>query len=201
MAALPLLLASSSPYRAELLQRLRLPFIQASPDIDESPLGGETPEQYVERLALRKAEALATEYPDHWIISSDQTCVINGHITGKPLTEEKALSQLQAVQGKHITFLTSLCLLHPVSHRQYSLVEPFHVKFRSLSDEELKHYISLEQPLDCAGSFKMEGLGINLFSSFEGRDSNSLMGLPLMGLCDLMREAGLTPLLLASNAQ
>lgn len=199
MTAATFLLASSSPYRAALMQRLRLPFIQASPDIDESPADGETPEQYVERLAIEKTKALASQYPQHWIIGSDQTCVIDGRICGKPHSEEKALIQLQAAQGKRITFLTGLCLFHPASGSKHSLVEPFYVNFRELSDEELKHYIALEQPLDCAGSFKMEGLGINLFSSFEGRDSNSLMGLPLMGLCDLLREARLNPLLLATQ--
>lgn len=181
------------------MQRLRLPFIQASPEIDETPTGIETPTEYVERLAISKAEALASDYSEHWIIGSDQTCVIEGKICGKPGTEEQALIQLKAAQGKRITFLTGLCLYNPVSGSKYSLVEPFHVNFRSLSDQELQRYIALEQPLDCAGSFKMEGLGINLFSSFEGRDGNSLMGLPLMGLCDLMREAGLNPLLLASD--
>lgn len=194
------LLASSSPYRAALMQRLGLPFTTASPDVDETPLVNESPQQYVERLAINKAEALADKYPQHWIIGSDQACVINGDICGKPETKEKALAQLQAAQGKRITFFTGLCLYQPKSKQKLSIVEPFHVYFRSLSDDELKIYIELEQPLDCAGSFKMEGLGINLFSHFEGRDGNSLMGLPLMGLCDLMREAGLNPLLLAKKA-
>lgn len=198
MTAVTFLLASSSPYRAELMRRLRLPFVQASPDIDERSLEHENPEQYVERLAICKTEALAKEYPQHWIIGSDQTCVIDGNICGKPGTAQQALVQLKAAQGKRITFLTGLCLYHPSSRSKHSLVEPFHVNFRSLSDQELERYITLEQPLDCAGSFKMEGLGINLFSSFEGRDGNSLMGLPLMGLCDLMREAGLNPLFLAA---
>jgi len=192
----PLVIASGSRYRAALLAQLQLPFTQASPDIDESPLTDETPEAYVLRLAKGKASALTARYPEHWIIGSDQTCIINGRVCGKPMTEERAIEQLLAVQGQRVTFLTGLCLMNSASGKQYSLVEPFHVHFRTLSREELTHYVSTEQPLDCAGSFKVEGLGINLFSALEGRDSNSLIGLPLIGLCDLMREAGLNPLLM-----
>jgi len=191
-----LLLASSSPYRAELLARLKLPFDQASPDIDEAPLGEEAPETYVKRLASEKAEALRAEYPRHWIIGSDQTCVVDNTPVGKPGSESRALEQLERVQGRSITFLTALCLLAPDGKR-YELTEPFTVNFRSLPTDVLRQYIEIEQPLDCAGSFKVEGLGINLFSSMDGRDMNALIGLPLIGLCDLLREAGLEPLRLA----
>ncbi len=194
---LPLVLASGSRYRAALLKQLQLEFSQASPDIDETPLSGETAEDYVNRLAAEKARALSAVYPSHWIIGSDQTCLLDGKITGKPGTSKKALEQLRSVQGKRVTFLTGLCLYNSQTGAQYQMVEPFHVHFRTLTDEELGHYINIEQPLDCAGSFKVEGLGINLFSALEGRDANSLIGLPLIGLCDLMRQAGLNPLLLA----
>lgn len=194
---LPLVLASGSRYRAALLKQLQLEFSQASPDIDETPLSGETAEDYVNRLAAEKARALSTVYPSHWIIGSDQTCLLDGKITGKPGTSEKALEQLRSVQGRRVTFLTGLCLYNSQTGAQYQMVEPFHVHFRTLTDEELRHYINIERPLDCAGSFKVEGLGINLFSALEGRDANSLIGLPLIGLCDLMRQAGLNPLLLA----
>ena len=197
MSEQPLVLASGSTYRAALLQQMRLAFTQASPDIDETPHTDELPEDYVRRLAIAKAQALTDRYPSHWIIGSDQTCVIDGEVCGKPHTEDKAIEQLRRVQGKRITFLTGLCLYNSASGATYSLVEPFHVHFRTLSVSELQHYVHIEQPLDCAGSFKVEGLGINLFSALEGRDHNSLIGLPLIGLCDLMRQAGLNPLLLA----
>jgi len=191
-----LLLASSSPYRAELLKRLRIPFSQASPDIDETPRSDETPSEYVLRLAQGKAWALRPEHPESWIIGSDQTCVVEGQPVGKAGTEAKALEQLKRVKGQKITFLTGLCLLSPTGD-EYTLTEPFDVHFHDLSDEALKRYITIEQPLDCAGSFKVEGLGITLFSALEGRDMNVLIGLPMIGLCELMRQAGLEPLALA----
>lgn len=191
-----LLLASSSRYRKELLQRLRIPFDCASPDIDETPLTGEDASAYVVRLAKQKAAALASRWPEHWIIGSDQTCVLNGRICGKPGTAEKAQAQLLQASGQRVTFLTGLCLRSPTGE-EFSLCEPFHVQFRELSATLVERYIALEQPLDCAGSFKVEGLGITLFSALEGRDSNSLIGLPMIGLTDLMLQAGLQPLQLA----
>lgn len=190
-----LLLASSSKYRRALLQQFGLPFDWASPDIDETPLDGESPEQLTARLALAKAQALAVQWPEHWIIGSDQVCVVNGQITGKPHTVEKAVAQLQACSGQRISFLTGLALVHPASGFVRVMVEPFYVQFRTLSDEEIRAYVALEQPLDCAGSFKVEGAGIQLFDRLEGRDFNSLIGLPMIALCDLLREAGINPLL------
>lgn len=188
-----LLLASSSKYRRELLQRLRIPFDCASPDIDETPLSNESAGQYVVRLAREKAEALHHQWPDHWIIGSDQCCVVKGRICGKPGSEENAREQLAQVSGDEVLFLTGLCLRAP-DGREFSLCEPFHVHFRQLTADDIRRYVALEQPLDCAGSFKVEGLGINLFEKLEGRDINSLVGLPLIGLLDLMRSAGLDPL-------
>lgn len=193
-----LLLASSSPYRRELLNRLRIPFEHASPDIDESTLAGETASAYVVRLAREKAAALRLQWPGYWIIGSDQSCVINGQICSKPGTEANAIGQLAAASGKTVTFLTGLCLLSPEGD-EFTLCEPFHVQFRTLTSADIQRYVQLEQPLDCAGSFKVEGLGITLFEKLDGRDVNSLIGLPLIGLCELMRNAGLNPLALAAD--
>ena len=192
----PLLLASSSPYRAEILTKLRVPFIQASPDIDETPQVGETPSDYVLRLSIEKANVLRAEHPEYWIIGSDQTCVVDGKPVGKAGQSDKAVAQLKQVQGRKITFLTGLCLLSPEGD-EYTLVEPFEVHFHDLPENALERYVEIEQPLDCAGSFKVEGLGITLFSALNGRDINSLVGLPLIGLCELLREVGLEPLTLA----
>ncbi|MCD8523568.1 MAG: Maf-like protein [Saccharospirillaceae bacterium] len=192
-----LLLASGSPYRRELLARLRIPFDCASPDIDETPSAGESPQDYVLRLACEKAQALSAQYPQHWIIGSDQTCVLNQQICGKPGNYDNAVAQLQRARGQRVSFYTGLCLLNSASGEYYSLTEPFHVHFRNLSQAEIERYVELEQPYDCAGSFKVEGLGINLFEKLEGRDGNSLIGLPLIGLIDLMRKAGFNPLELA----
>ncbi|TVV45702.1 nucleoside triphosphate pyrophosphatase [Thalassolituus sp. C2-1] len=192
-----LLLASGSPYRRELLTRLRIPFDCASPDIDETPSTNESPQDYVARLAYEKARALAAQYPQHWIIGSDQTCVLNNQICGKPGNHDNAIAQLQRANGQRVSFYTGLCLLNSDSGEYYSLTEPFHVYFRNLSEAEIERYVALEQPYDCAGSFKVEGLGINLFEKLEGRDGTSLIGLPLIGLIDLMRKAGINPLKLA----
>ena len=194
----PLLLASSSIYRRRLLEQLRIPFSYASPDVDESVLADESPLAYVSRLANAKAYAMQSSYPEHWIIGSDQTCVIDGRIVGKSGSFDVALAQLQQASGRSVTFYTGVCLLNAQTGQQWQHVEPFTVHFRSLTEEEIGHYLTLEQPYDCAGSFKVEGLGIQLFQSLEGRDSSSLIGLPLIALLDLMREAGWQPLLSAT---
>lgn len=188
-----LLLASSSVYRRQLLQQLGIPFDYAAPNIDETQLQDETPQDYVKRLAIAKAQALRQQFPMHWIIGSDQCCVVNGQITGKPLTVERAIAQLSLCNGRSVEFFTGLSLLSPEGE-VLSLVEPFTVHFRELTLEEITRYIEREQPLDCAGSFKVEGLGIHLFKQLQGRDPNALIGLPLIGLLDLMREAGIKPL-------
>lgn len=194
-----LLLASSSPYRQQLLKRLRIPFTTASPNVDERQKNGESPQAYVQRLAINKAQALRHHWPDHWIIGSDQCCVINDRIMGKPHTQENAIAQLQSCSGQNVRFYTGLCLLAPDGRLQ-SLVEPFRVQFRSLELNEIEQYVALEQPLDCAGSFKVEGLGINLFSQLDGKDPNALMGLPLIALLELLRRAGFNPLELATTS-
>ncbi|WP_419962827.1 Maf family protein [Pantoea vagans] len=189
-----ILLASTSPFRQALLRKLGLPFITAAPEVDESPQPGENAEALVIRLAVAKAQALAGTYPRHWIIGSDQVCVLDGAIAGKPHTAENALAQLRAASGKAITFYTGLALFHPASGRLLQCCEPFVVHFRTLTDAEIAGYVDKEQPLQCAGSFKSEGLGICLFDRLEGRDPNTLVGLPLIALNGMLQQAGINPL-------
>ncbi|MGK0404975.1 MAG: MAF protein [Oleispira sp.] len=193
--SLPLLLASSSAYRKQLLEKLQLPFTCASPNIDESIQLDESPHNYVQRLAIEKAEALKDDFPNHIIIGSDQCAVLeaNGqqYVLGKPHTVENAIQQLSQASGKSVTFLTGLCVYNSATQQQISLVEPFIVHFRNLTRPQIERYIDQENPLDCAGSFKSEGLGIRLFSALEGRDPNSLIGLPLIALVDLLEQQGI----------
>lgn len=187
----PLLLASTSPFRQALLEKLQVPFSIASPDCDETPLPNENAEQLVRRLAEGKAKACAASHPDHIIIGSDQVCVINDKIIGKPLTEEKACQQLKDASGQVVTFYTGLCVFNARTGDSRVICEPFHVHFRQLSDETIARYVAKEQPLYCAGSFKCEGLGIALFDRLDGRDPNTLIGLPLIALCDLLQTQGI----------
>ncbi|CAI1592403.1 Septum formation protein Maf [Serratia marcescens] len=189
-----LLLASTSPYRKMLLEKLQLPFDCAAPQVDETPLPGESAEALVLRLATAKAQALALAYPEHLIIGSDQVCVIDGSITGKPHTEVNARAQLRQASGQAVTFYTGLALYNGRSKQLQALCEPFHVHFRALSEAEIAAYVRLEQPLNCAGSFKSEGLGIALFDRLEGRDPNALIGLPLIALLEMLRAEGINPL-------
>ena len=192
--SLPLLLASSSAYRKQLLEKLQLPFTCASPDIDESILPSEDASAYVERLAIEKAKALQGDFSKHIIIGSDQCAIldINGQqrILGKPHTLENAVQQLSDCSGRKVTFLTGLCCFNSHSKKTLSIVEPFTVHFRELTDAQIRRYIEQEMPLDCAGSFKSEGMGIRLFSALEGRDPNSLVGLPLIALVDILEQHG-----------
>ncbi|MEA2118405.1 nucleoside triphosphate pyrophosphatase [Halovibrio sp. HP20-50] len=189
-----LVLASSSRWRRALLDRLQLPYQCLSPQIDETPYSGETPHALVHRLALSKANAVAARFPQHCIIGSDQVAVFEGDILGKPHTAEKACANLARFSGQRVTFLTGLALLDTRHQRHQVHVEPFEVVFRTLSTPEIENYVAKEQPLDSAGSFRMEGLGIALFEKLEGRDPNALIGLPLIALCDMLRQAGLDPL-------
>lgn len=193
-----LLLASTSPFRQTLLQKLGLPFMTAAPEVDETPRAHETAEELVQRLAVAKAQALSAQYPQHWIIGSDQVCVLNGVITGKPHTVQNACRQLRAASGQAVTFYTGVALWSAQHRRLMQCCEPFTVHFRQLSDEEIRRYVEKEQPLHCAGSFKSEGLGICLFDRLEGRDPNTLVGLPLIALNDMLRAAGINPLLAES---
>jgi MAF protein len=190
-----LVLASSSRYRRVLLERLRLPFVCASPDIDETPLPGESAEMLVTRLALTKARALASAYPDALLIGSDQACLLGERILGKPGTFAHAREQLLACSGRAVDFYTALALFNARTGTWQESLDRYTVHFRDLSAAEITAYLELEQPFDCAGSFKVEGLGITLFSALEGKDYHSLIGLPLLSLCELLRAAGLNPLL------
>ena len=185
-----LLLASSSPFRRQLLDKLGLNFIHQSPDIDESRLAGESPVALVMRLAREKAAALAGSHPDTLIIGSDQVAVIGDQVLGKPGTREKAIEQLSAASGQRVTFLTGLCLLNTATGRTQVACDPFHVQFRTLRPAQIERYVDAEQPLNCAGSFKSEGLGIVLFKALEGRDPNTLVGLPLILLTEFLAAEG-----------
>lgn len=190
-----LILASTSPYRKMLLDKLGLPFECAAPNVDELALPGETPRSLVLRLAQAKAQALAARYPNHLIIGSDQVCVLDGEITGKPHTEENARLQLKKASGNVVTFYTGLALYNSANGQLQTECEPFDVHFHHLSEQEINVYIRKESPLNCAGSFKSEGLGIALFDRLEGRDPNTLVGLPLIALCKMLRREDFNPLL------
>lgn len=185
----PLVLASGSPYRRELLQRLQLPFVWRSPDIDESPRPGETATALVQRLAAAKAGMLRHQFLQHLIIGSDQVAVLDGNIIGKPGNRETAIRQLQAVSGRSLTFYTGLCLLNSASNTLQVDCIPFTVHFRQLTQQQIESYVDREKPFDCAGSFKSEGLGICLFESTEGSDATSLVGLPLIRLRQMLEQA------------
>lgn len=188
---LPLVLASSSTYRRTLLERLRLPFSCQAPEIDESALPGESAEQLVCRLAEQKARALTADHPNHLIIGSDQVAALaDGRILGKPHDFERAREQLRAASGSSVTFYTGLCLHNSQNHHSQVACIPFTVHFRPLDDARIERYLHLEQPYDCAGSFKSEGLGVSLFRSTEGEDASSLIGLPLIRLVDMLLAEG-----------
>ncbi|RLT97917.1 Maf family protein [Ketobacter sp.] len=186
-----IILGSSSPFRRELLRKLIADFETCSPDIDETPAPGERPEQLVARLARQKAEAVAARYPEALIIASDQVSVLHGQINGKPGSMEPAIQQLKASSGNTVTFFTSLCLYDATTGQGQSVVEPFHVHFRELNEDEIRRYLEKETPFNCAGSFKSEGLGITLFKKLEGDDPNALIGLPLIKLAEMLRQQGI----------
>ena len=188
----PIILASSSSYRREQLTRLQLPFTCHSPEIDESPLAHETPHALVQRLALTKARALAEHYPQHIIIGSDQVAALDEQIIGKPLHAAGAMQQLTAASGRSVVFLTGLAVLDTRTGIEQVDLVPFTVHFRTLSAAQIQRYIELEQPFDCAGSFKSEGLGVSLFKSTEGTDATSLVGLPLIRLCVMLNACGIS---------
>jgi len=186
-----LVLASTSPFRKELLKKLHLTFLTEKPLVDETALADESALQLVERLAIKKAQAITPNFDDALVIGSDQVCVNSGLILGKPHNFENAFKQLKAASGKSITFYTGLALVNSKTGNIQSLVEPFVVKFRELTDEMITNYLNKEQPYNCAGSFKSEGYGIALFESFEGKDPNSLIGLPLISLIKMLENEGM----------
>ncbi len=186
-----LVLGSTSPFRREILQKLGIPFETAAPDIDESHLENETPEQLVARLAEAKAREVAKQFPNALIIGSDQVAVNEGEILGKPHTHERAIKQLQNASGKTVRFLTGLCLYNSTTDHAQREVVPFDVVFRELSLEQIENYLQREQPYKCAGSFKSEALGIALFEKLEGEDPNTLIGLPLIRLVRMLENEGM----------
>lgn len=189
-----LVLGSTSRYRRELLERLHIPFEVAAPDVDETPAPGEAPRALAERLALAKAKAVAHNFPQAVVIGSDQVADLNGQPLGKPGTHDKAVAQLRQMRGQTVIFHTALavvCLATGFEARDIAAVK---VTFRDLSDDEIENYLRTEQPYDCAGSAKSEGLGIALLSSIESDDPTALVGLPLIRTCQMIRAAGI-PLL------
>ena len=190
----PIILASTSPYRRELLARLGLPFAVANPQTDETPLPDESPESLALRLSEAKARAVASEFPDALIIGSDQVATVDGKIYGKPGNHERAVEQLRTLSGKTVNFFTGLCLYNARTGLAEVRGVPTLVGFRHLSDSEIENYLHREPAYNCAGSAKSEGLGIALLSSMQGNDPNALVGLPLIALCDLLRNQGVSVL-------
>ncbi|WP_342608276.1 nucleoside triphosphate pyrophosphatase [Vibrio tritonius] len=184
-----LVLASTSIFRQQLLEKLAIPFITAKPDCDETPRTGETAEQLVTRLAAKKAQSCQLSKAS-LVIGSDQVCVIDGNIVGKPLSEAVAVEQLLSQSGKCIRFYTGLALYNTVTKETQVALDHFDVHFRHLTRSQVETYVRKEQPLYCAGSFKSEGLGIALFERLEGDDPNSLIGLPLIKLITMLEHAG-----------
>ena len=186
---LPLVLASTSPFRKELLQRLGIPFETAAPDVDEFPLANETPAALVRRLSEAKARAIG-KLRQGLIIGSDQVATTGNDILGKPGTHPRAIEQLQYLSGRLVTFHTGLCLLNSATNEAQVDVIPFKVQFRQLDEEQIERYLQADQPYNCAGSFKSEGLGITLFERMDGDDPSALVGLPLIRLTSMLAAAG-----------
>tara|TARA_R110000737_G_scaffold228444_1_gene242461 strand:+ start:29 stop:616 length:588 start_codon:yes stop_codon:yes gene_type:complete len=189
-----LVLGSTSPFRKEILAKLNIPFICAKPNIDESAFDNESPVALVERLAIEKAKAVAHEFPDALIIGSDQVAMCDGEILGKPHNFENAVKQLEKFSNKTVAFYTGLCVYDSGLDYTTSLIEPFLVHFNELSPSDIENYLHAEQPYNCAGSFKSEGLGICLFKKLEGDDPNTLIGLPLIKLVELLKQHGVNVL-------
>ena len=189
-----LILASTSRYRRELLERLRLPFEVASPGVDETPLPGELPAALAQRLALAKAQAVAAGRPDAVVIGSDQVADLDGRAIGKPGTHARAVEQLRAMRGRRVVFQTAVSVVRGANGFARTLLAPVAVRFRDLSDAEIEFYLRTEQPYDCAGSAKCETLGIALLDAIESDDPTALVGLPLIRTSALLREAGVDPL-------
>lgn len=190
MNSQPLVLASTSIYRSELLSTLQIPFQTAAPDVDETPLSGESAEQTSWRLAQVKAQVVAKRFPDALIIGSDQVALLDGQQIGKPLNHDNAVRQLRAMRGKTVTFYTAVSLLNAASGELQTDVAITQVGFRNVSDDEIERYLTKEQPYHCAGSAKSEGLGIALISRIQGDDPNALIGLPLILLVGMLEKQG-----------
>lgn len=186
----PLILASGSKYRAQLLRRLGLPFSSLAQEQDETPWADDTPEQLARRLALDKARAIAMQRPEAWVIGSDQVASHAGRLLGKPGDRGKAKQQLLSFSGASVVFYTAVTLVHGAEYQ--SATDTTTVRFRSLDPETIGRYLDAEPAYDCAGSFKVEGLGISLFDAIESSDPTALVGLPLIALARMLRAAGFT---------
>ena len=186
-----LILASTSPYRRELLSRLRLPFDVVAPEVDETPLARELPRDLANRLALAKARAVARQHPHAVVIGSDQVADLDGEPLGKPGTHDRAVAQLQRMRGKTVVFQTALAVVCLDSGFEQLDLAPVSVRFRDLTDAEIEPYLQAEKPYDCAGSAKSEGLGIALLESIDSDDPTALVGLPLIRTCRMIRAAGI----------
>jgi len=194
MSPPPLILASTSRYRQELLSRLRLPFEVLSPEVDETPLPGETPATLARRLALAKACAVAKKRPEAVVIGSDQVADLHGQPLGKPGTHERAVQQLRRLRGHRVLFHTAVAVVRAGTGFEKAALNSVAVSFRALDDDEIEFYLRAEQPYDCAGSAKCETLGISLLSAIESDDPTALVGLPLIRTSELLRQAGIDPL-------
>jgi len=191
----PLILASTSRYRRELLERLRLPFDVVSPQVDETPHAGESPASLAVRLAAAKAAAVAALHPQAVVIGSDQVADLDGEPIGKPGNHERAVAQLRTMRGRSVVFHTAVAVQRAATGYAGAALVPVTVRFRDLGDAEIEHYLRTEQPYDCAGSAKCETLGIALLAAIESDDPTALVGLPLIRTCALLREAGIDPLI------
>ena len=185
-----LILASSSIYRRELLQRLQLPFTVVSPQVDETPLAGEAPQATALRLAQAKARKVGHDHKDALIIGCDQVAMLDDEQLGKPLVHDRAIEQLRKMRGRRVVFHSALCLYNVQADRMQAQVVPYEVEFRQLSDVQIENYLRKEEPYQCAGSAKSEGLGIALISAMHGNDPNALIGLPLIALIDMLHNEG-----------
>jgi septum formation protein len=185
-----LVLASSSPSRAALLERLGLPFEIRAPNVNETPLSAEQPEQLVSRLAEAKARAVGIDFSKALVIGADQVALLGQDILGKPGTYERAVQQLRAASGREVNFYTGLCVLNTATGQTQTRIEIFQVQFRHLTEAQIEHYLQREQPYQCAGSFRSEGLGIALFKHLRGDDPTTLIGLPLIRLTELLAQEG-----------
>jgi len=190
LSPMNLILASSSPYRRELLERLQLPFSVVSPDVDETPLTGESPEQTALRLAQKKARKVGESHPDSLVIGCDQVATLDGLQLGKPLTHDNAVNQLRLMRGRSVAFHSALCLFNAATGNMQAEDVVYEVGFRQLSDEQIENYLHKEQPYHCAGSAKSEGLGIALIEWMRGDDPNALIGLPLIRLVTMLQNEG-----------
>jgi len=186
-----LVLASSSPFRKTVLEKLGLPFATVAPEVDEQRLGNESATQLVTRLSAAKAHAVAKNHPNALIIGSDQVALLNEEILGKPGNHENAVKQLENASGKAVTFYTGLCLINSAAHNVQTICETFTVYFRQLSRLQIENYLQKDQPYNCAGSFKSEAYGIALFEKLEGDDPNTLIGLPLIRLIHMLGREGI----------